>query len=138
MESKITQVSLVVANKARSLDFFTEKVGFEKKADVTSPAGYRWVTVGPKGQELELVLWEMGSTVDADQTARAARWAPAAAPPTILRVADCRKAYEELRARGVVFPQPPMEHPWGVVATFEDLDGNLFSLSQLRGWQASK
>lgn len=130
MEGKISQVTLVVTSQRRALEFFLEKVGFETKTDVTSPAGYRWVTVGPKGQDLELALWEVGSATDPVQKEWSKNWAPAKAPPLVLRVPDCRKTYEELSARGVEFPQTPKEYPWGWAATFQDPDGNLFSISQ--------
>ncbi len=130
MDGRITQLILVVTNQAQALEFYTEKVGFEKKTDVTPPGGTRWVTVGPKGQDLELALWEVGSAVDPAQRAWSKQWVPGQYPPLLIRVADCRKTYEELQARGVDFPQPAKEYPWGVSATFRDPDGNLFSLSQ--------
>ncbi len=135
MDGRISQVTLVVTDQSRSLEFFTEKVGFETKTDYSPPGGYRWVTVGPKGQDLELALWVVGSAVDPAQRAWSKDWAPGKAPPIVLRVPDVQRVYEELHARGVEFPQPPKEYPWGVAATFRDPDGNLFSLSQLpRGW----
>jgi uncharacterized glyoxalase superfamily protein PhnB len=130
MESRVAQVVLVVTNQRRSLEFYTERVGFEKKTDVQLPGGSRWVSVGPKGQDLELALWEVGSAVDPAQRDWSKQWAPARTPPVVLRVADCREAYQELSSRGVEFPQAPKEYPWGVAATFKDPDGNLFSLSQ--------
>jgi len=138
MDAKISAMSLVVTNKAQALDFYTQKAGFEKKTDVTGPNGYRYVTVGPRGQEFELALWEVGSQTDPDQQAWSKEWAPGKNPPIVVRVSDCRKAYEELSARGVEFPQKPMDHPWGVAATFRDPDGNLFSLSQLKMWESRK
>ncbi len=133
MEGKISQISLVVTNQAKSLAFYTEKVGFEKKTDVTGPGGYRYVTVGVKGQDLELPLFEIGSTVDPAQQEWSKHWAPGKTPPIVLQVADCRRTHKELSERGVEFPQAPMDHPWGTVATFKDPDGNHFSISQLRG-----
>ena len=138
MDGRITTVPLVVRNKTKSLEFFLDRVGFEKKTDVTGPNGYRYVTVGPKGQDLEIAIWEVGSLTDPDQKAASAHWAPATTPPFNIAVADCRKAHAELSARGVEFPQPPSDHPWGVVATFRDPDGNLFSLNQPKAWQAPK
>jgi predicted enzyme related to lactoylglutathione lyase len=138
MDGRISQVTLVVTDQARSLAFFVEKVGFEKKTDFTPPGGHRWVTVGPNGQDLELALWEVGSATDPEQQAWSKHWTPAKAPPIVLRVPDCRKTYAELSARGVEFPQPPKEYPWGVAATFRDPDGNLFSLSQPSAWPAPK
>lgn len=133
MEGRISQVTLVVANQAQSLAFFTDQVGFEKKTDVTPPGGSRWVTVGPKGQDLELALWEVGSATDPAQKEWSKHWAPAKGPPLVLRVADCQKIYQELRAKGVEFPQIPKAYPWGTAATFKDPDGNLFSISQPPG-----
>ncbi len=130
MDGKIYQVTLVVSDQARSLEFFEQKVGFERKTDARLPGGYRWVSVGPRGQELELALWEVGSATDPAQKEWSKQWAPGRAPPLVLRVADCRKTYEELHSRGVDFPQPPKSYPWGTSATFQDPDGNLFSLNE--------
>ncbi|MGP8077886.1 MAG: VOC family protein [Thermoplasmata archaeon] len=138
MDGRISQIALVVRNQAKSLEFFTEKVGFEKKTDVALPGGHRWVTVGPKGQDLELALFELGSPVDPEQAERSRQWAPGKGPPIVLRVTDCRRVHAELSSRGVKFPQAPNDQPWGTAATFEDLDGNLFSLSQPPGGTWSK
>lgn len=135
MEGTVAVVPLVVSNQARSLEFFTEKVGFEKKTDVGGPEGNRFVTVGPKGQELEISLWQVGSVTDPLERERSRQWAPSRAPPFVLRVEDCTRTHQELSARGVAFTRPPMEQPWGVVATFQDPDGNLFSISQFRAWR---
>lgn len=130
MEAKVQQVTLVVKDQAAALEFYTRKVGFETKTDVTPPGGYRWVTVGPRGQDLEFALFQMGSAVNPEQKRWSQNWAPGRAPPIVLRVADCKATYEELRARGVEFAQPPVAYPWGTAATFADPDGNLFSLNQ--------
>jgi len=130
MEAKIQQVTIVVSDLAVAHDFYTRKVGFETKTDVRAPGGYRWVSVGPRGQELELALFQLGSAVNPEQQERAREWAPGKAPPIVLRVSDCTATYEELRARGVEFLQPPVDYPWGRSVTFADPDGNLFSLNQ--------
>jgi predicted enzyme related to lactoylglutathione lyase len=137
MEAKLTQFPLVVSNKVQSLAFFTEKVGFDKKTDVTN-AGYRYVTVAPKEETVELVLWEVGSATDPAHAEISKQWLPGRSPPLMFRVSDCRKTYEELRARGVQFSMPPTETPWGILATFQDPDVNLFTLNQPAGrWSTS-
>ena len=138
IEGRIAQVALVVTNQTRSLEFFTEKVAFERKTEMTPPGHHRSVTVGPKGQDLELVLFELGSTVDPSQREWARSWSPGRAPPMILRVADCRKMHQELSARRVEFIQAPVDYPRGTAATFKEPDGNLFSMSQPPGaWPKS-
>jgi predicted enzyme related to lactoylglutathione lyase len=138
MDGKISAMTLVVTDQAKALSFYVDKVGFEKKTDVKGPGGYRYVTVGPKGQDIELAIWAVGSFTDPELQAWSKEWTPAKAPPIVIRVSDCRKTYEELSSRGVEFPQPPKEYPWGLAATFRDPDGNLFSLGQLRAWPAPK
>jgi len=138
MDGKIAQVTLVVKSQKAALDFYTRQVGFEVKTDFQTPGGYRWVTVGPKGQELELALWEVGSATDPEQRAWSKDWTPGKSPPILIRVSDCRSTYQELSSRGVEFPQVPKEYPWGIAATFRDPDGNLFSLSQPPAWQPPK
>ncbi len=128
MDAKVSQITLVVRNQAEALKFYTEKVGFEKKTDFTPPGRDRWVTVGPKSQELEFALFQAGRG-DANNWSK--EWKPGIYPQVVMRVDNCRKAFEELKERGVQFVQDPKEYPWGISATFSDLDGNLFSLNQL-------
>ena len=128
MDTKISQVTLVVKDQAASLDFYTKKVGFEKKTDFTPQGGYRWVTVGPRGQDIEIALFQAGT---ADANHWSSQWKPGIYPPIVLRVDDCRKASAELKSQGVQFRAEPTEYPWGISSTFADLDGNLFSINQL-------
>jgi len=129
MSMRITQFTLVVADQTKALEFYTMKVGFEKKTDFTPPGSYRWVTVGPKGQDLELAFFQAGTQ---DPNRWSSQWKPGVNPPIVMRVDDCRKTFAELNSRGVEFKQAqPEEHAWGVSATFSDPDGNLFSINQL-------
>jgi catechol 2,3-dioxygenase-like lactoylglutathione lyase family enzyme len=128
MNAKVSQITIVVRNQTDALDFYTGKVGFEKKTDFTPPGGYRWVTVGPKGQELELALFQAGS---GDPNGWSRDWKPGAGPPIVMQVDDCKSAFAELKTRGVELKQAqPEEYAWGTSATFTDPDGNLFSINQ--------
>lgn len=128
MDAKVSQVTLIAKNQDAALQFYTQRVGFEKRTDYTPPGSYRWVAVGPKGQDLELALFQVGSK---DSNGWSSRWQPASGPPIVLSVDDCRKAFDELKSRGVEFKQAqPEEYPWGVSATFSNPDRNLFSINQ--------
>ncbi|MCL5437584.1 MAG: VOC family protein [Candidatus Thermoplasmatota archaeon] len=129
MEARVYQITLVVRDQESAVRYYTEKVGFEIKTDFTPPGGERWVTVGPKGQDIEMALYPAGR---GDPNGWSAQWKPGTLPPLVLRVNDCRAVFSELKARGVEFKQEePEEHPWGISCTFSDPDGNLFSLNQL-------
>jgi predicted enzyme related to lactoylglutathione lyase len=130
VEPRIKQFILVVTNQADALEFYTNKVGFEKKTDFTPPGSYRWVTVGPKGQPIELALWQLGSP---DPDGHAKNWRPGNAPPITMWVEDCRRSFDEMRSRGIQFHQvEPYNAPWGTVASFNDPDGNTFAINQYR------
>jgi predicted enzyme related to lactoylglutathione lyase len=128
MKAKIVQFTLVVKNQEAALDFYTQKVGFDKKTDFTPPGSYRWVTVGPKDQDLELALFQAGTN---DPNGWSTNWHPGGNPPIVMNVDDCNKTFDELKSRGVKFVwDKPQEYAWGISATFSDPDGNLFSINQ--------
>lgn len=128
---RITQVSLAIESQSEALEFYTKKVGFEKKIDFPTPAGFRWIVVGPKGQELGLALVEAGWP---DDSGLGKRWRVGVAAPIVIQVEDCPDTYRELKSRGVEFKRVRGEElrkvPYGTVAFFADPDVNLFELLQ--------
>ncbi len=134
MNAKITGFTLVVKNQEAAVEFYTQKVGFEKKTDFTGPNGYRYVTVGLKDQDLELSLYPLGWN---DPTGLSTNWRPGNSPPIAMKVDDAKKTFDELKSHGVEFKQAkPDENPWSITATFSDLDGNLFQINQFRSTQS--
>jgi catechol 2,3-dioxygenase-like lactoylglutathione lyase family enzyme len=127
MDAKIAQVTLVVKNQAEALEFYTKKLGFTKRMEFSYPNGTRWVTVSPKGQDVQLALWQAGWP---DATGISNGWRAGQGAPVVLNVDDCRGAYEELRSNGVEFRQEARDVPYGVAAFFSDPDGNLFEILQ--------
>jgi catechol 2,3-dioxygenase-like lactoylglutathione lyase family enzyme len=127
MNAKITHVALVVKNKDEAVEFYTKHVGFEKKADYNTPGDERWVTVGTKGQDLEITLWQAGSS---DPDGIGSSWRPGSVPPIVMQVDDCRKISDDLKSRGVQFKRELRENPHAVSAVFGDPDGNSFQINQ--------
>jgi catechol 2,3-dioxygenase-like lactoylglutathione lyase family enzyme len=123
MLEKIVYVTVFVKDQDRALDFYTNVLGFEKRADVPKPNAPRFVAVGLKGQDLLLVLWPgtpgQGQLFEGRSTAA-----------YTLETGDCRKAFEALKSRGVKFDTDVLEYPWGYVAVFQDPDGNHLQLRQ--------
>jgi len=114
MLKKLVYVALLVSDQDKALDFYTNVVGLEKRVDSPTPVGPRFVTVGVKGQDFELVLWP-GTPAKADL---------GGAVYTI-EVESIRMVFETLKSRGVNFEEPGiLEFPWGYVARFQDPDGN--------------
>jgi len=134
---KIATAQIWVHDQDEALAFYTDKLGFEVRSDVTLPemGNFRWLTVGPPDQEdVAIVLMAIpGQPVMDDDTAAQVRelMAKGFAGTVFLTTDDVRGDYEELAARGVEFTEEPESRPYGIDAGFRDPSGNRFRLTQL-------
>ncbi|RIK44301.1 MAG: glyoxalase [Chloroflexi bacterium] len=134
MINRLSHATIYVKDQESALAFYTEKLGFEVRTDV-SFEGMRWLTVGPKNQpDLEMVLMPIhGGALDEETGALMATLLERGAMGTgVLHTDDCRATYEALKAKGVEFISPPQEQMYGVEAILKDNQGNWFSLTQPR------
>ncbi|MGQ0600941.1 MAG: VOC family protein [Anaerolineales bacterium] len=136
MISKLSHSTIYVLDQDKALEFYTQTLGFEVRTDFMMEGGFRWLTVGPKGQpDLEIILYGVraGGMYD-DETAEHLRAVleKGMMGPGVFETPDCRETYEELSGKGVKFLQPPQDQPYGVEALFADGCGNWFSLTQHR------
>ena len=135
---KISTTQIWVHDQDEALAFYTEKLGFEVRSDVSLPemGGFRWLTVGAPGQDsIDIVLMAIpGPPVMDAATAEQVRElvGKGFAGTVFLQTDDCQASYEELRARGVEFTEEPEERPYGIDSGFRDPSGNSFRLTQVR------
>ena len=135
MNQGIEVAGLYVHDQDEALAFYVEKLGFRVHTDVGN-GDYRWLTVQhPEQPSFQLGLFRPGPPVLDAATAQAARAivAKGAMPPLVLRVDDCRAAYERMRGLGVEFTQEPVERYGTVDAGFRDPSGNGWKMIQARG-----
>ncbi|HZQ67895.1 MAG TPA: VOC family protein [Terriglobales bacterium] len=145
MIQRMSHATIYVTDQDVAKDFYVGKLGFEVKVDQSLPTGFRWLTVAPKGQpDLELILMKLGSASDfvqskganAEESTRKDIEAMAElikkgwVGPGAFQTADCRKTFEELKAKGVEFVSEPKDQFYGVEAVFKDPFGNWFSMTQ--------
>src|SRR5215208_5968826 len=57
MLKKVVYVALLVSDQDKALDFYTNVIGLQRRGPYPTPDGTRFLTVGAKGQDCELVLW---------------------------------------------------------------------------------
>jgi catechol 2,3-dioxygenase-like lactoylglutathione lyase family enzyme len=129
---QISHMMVPVNDQDEALAFYTDKLGFELRADVPFPGG-RWLAVGPASQpDLEVVLIDPDMGPFAPEVVAKVREVVSygAIGAGILRVDDCHAAYEELRGRGVEFTEEPSERFYGIDAGFRDTSGNPWRLTQ--------
>lgn len=131
MIQTLSHTTIYVADQEKARAFYVEKLGFEVRADTTM-GSFRWLTVGPKGQQqLQIILMPIGAGPGMDAaTATAFREiiAKGAVGCGVLETDDCRATYEALRAKGVEFNGEPAQRPYGLEAVLRDDSGNWFSL----------
>lgn len=131
MISRLIRVTIIVRDQDDALQFYTEKLGLEKRADIPLGQHFRWLTVAPKGQEeVEIVLEKPVPTMHGEQHAAEMLSRVGQGTTWVFSTDDCRAEYETLLARGVTFTSQPTEQPYGIEAVFVDLCGNSFSLLQ--------
>ena len=131
MTQRLGLVSLVVHDYDEALSFFVGKLGFVLVEDTFVPEqSKRWVVVSPPGaSETRLLLARASST---EQESRVGQQTGGRVF-LFLHTDDFWRDYEQYRAKGVEFVRPPKEEPYGVVAVFMDLYGNLWDLLQPKG-----
>ena len=136
---RIANAQLWVHDQDEALAFYTQKLGWEVGVDVTVPelGNFRWLTVSPVNQtEFSVVLMAIpGPPVMDAETAEQVKalMAKGFAGTVFLTTDDCQASYEELKARGVEFTEPPEERPYGIDCGFRDPSGNALRLTQVVG-----
>jgi predicted enzyme related to lactoylglutathione lyase len=129
---KIKLTSIYVDDQEKALRFYTEVLGFTKKADFSN-GPFRWLTVvsseQPDGTELQLAL-NNNPPAKAYQQAIFQQGQPA----LMLFTDDIKGDYERIKARGGEFTMPPNEVTGSTIAQLNDSCGNLVQITQLARW----
>lgn len=137
----ISIVSVWVLDQDSAKGFYTEKLGFTATNDITLDNGMRWLTVRPPTSDgQEFLLMDPAHSMLDDKSAEQVRElvAKGALSPGVMSTTDCHGDYERLSAKGVEFPQPPAERPYGIEAILRDDSGNWFSFTQRKAGTATK
>ena len=126
---KIKVTSIYVDDQDKALRFYTEVLGFAKKADY-SQGPYRWLTVAspeePDGVELQLALNSNPAAKAYQQAIFRERQ-----PAVMFFTDDVKGDYERIKARGAEFTMPPTNVTASIIAMLNDTCGNLIQLTQL-------
>jgi predicted enzyme related to lactoylglutathione lyase len=129
---KIKLTNVYVDDQENALRFYTEVLGFVKKADFSN-GPFRWLTVASAedsdGTELQLAL-NNNSAAKAYQQALFQQNQPAA----MFYTDDVQADYERMKARGAEFTMPPTDVTASTIAMVKDTCGNLIQVTQLKRW----
>jgi catechol 2,3-dioxygenase-like lactoylglutathione lyase family enzyme len=129
MKQTLGHVALVVRDYDEALAFFTELLGFQVIEDTPLEPGKRWVVVSPPGSGGTSLLLARAATPE--QASRIGNQTGGRVF-LFLHTDDFWRDYRQMTDRGIKFRRPPREEPYGTVAVFEDLYGNLWDLLELK------
>jgi catechol 2,3-dioxygenase-like lactoylglutathione lyase family enzyme len=126
MKQSIVHVAVVVNDYDEAIEFYTQKLGFELLEDIyIAEQDKRWVLVAPRNSAGAAVLLAKAS--DQGQQAFAGNQTGGRVF-LFLSTDDFWRDYRQMQTNGVNFIREPIEQPYGTVAVFEDLYGNLWDL----------
>jgi catechol 2,3-dioxygenase-like lactoylglutathione lyase family enzyme len=130
MNQAILHVALVVRDYDEAIAFFCEKLHFTLVEDTYQPEqDKRWVLVAPPGSSGTTLLLARAATPEQEDFIGRQTGGRVF---LFLQTDDFWRDFNEMRASGINFIREPKEAPYGTVAVFEDLYGNLWDLIQLR------
>jgi lactoylglutathione lyase len=121
--TRLYSEDMYVHDLDKAIDFYVEKLGFEKRADEpVDEEGHRWVEIAPEGSETAIILAHGFGSWSAEKVGGWSR--------KIFSVEDMAGTVEDLKANGVAFESEPEEAPFGIYAQVRDPDDNVFGLLQ--------
>jgi catechol 2,3-dioxygenase-like lactoylglutathione lyase family enzyme len=130
MTQTIGHIALVVRNYDEAIAFYTGTLGFDLLEDSDLGGGRRWVLVAPPGSVATSLL--LAQAVAPEQSSRIGNQTGGRVF-LFLHADDFWRDYRALAARKVKFVREPKQQPYGTVAVFEDLYGNLWDLIERKG-----
>ena len=136
MVQRLSHATFYVLDQDKAKEFYVDKLGFSVHTDVTMDGGFRWLTVtAPGDPDLEINLMAAGPPVFNDEQSKMilSLLQAGAMGAAVMNTDDCRKTYEELKAKGVEFKGEPEEQFYGTEVIMLDGCGNWFSLTSPKG-----
>lgn len=130
MPQSLAHMALIVRDYDEAITWFTEKLGFALLADEYQPEqDKRWVLIAPSGAGEGATTILLARAASPEQEKFIGNQAGGRVF-LFLRTDDFARDYEAMRAKGVSFVREPKQAPYGTVAVFADLYGNLWDLVQ--------
>ncbi len=128
MKQSLARIALVVRDYDEAISFYVGILGFTLIEDTFMPAqNKRWVVIAPPGSsECRLLL---ARAVSDEQQSRIGNQTGGRVF-LFLHTDDFWRDYNAYKSKGVIFVREPKDEPYGTVAVFQDLYGNLWDLIQ--------
>lgn len=128
MLTRVGTITVQVTDQDAALAFYTEKLGFEKRADMPMGPDQRWIEVAPRGAETRILLYKATPDQPGSDSYEAAQAKIGKDTGMVLEVDNIEATFATLKANGVRIVDEPAEQPWGWWGVFADQDGNTYGV----------
>jgi catechol 2,3-dioxygenase-like lactoylglutathione lyase family enzyme len=131
MPVTVSSMFIPVHDPDAALEFYRDALGLEVRNDVASD-GFRWVTVGASGQDVNIVLFQPhGGRSQTEGDALLTLVTQGSLQAAIFNSEDLDATFDKLQASGVEVLQEPTSQPWGARdCAVRDPSGNLVRIAQ--------
>jgi len=130
MLTMVGTITVHVTDQEKALAFYTEKLGFETRADMPMGPGQRWLEVAPAGAQTRILLYKPTPEAPGSDSYEAALAKIGKSTGMVLEVDDIVATFEDLKAKGVTIIDQAAQQPWGWWGVFADQDGNSYGVHQ--------
>jgi lactoylglutathione lyase len=130
MLTRIGTITVQVSDQDRALAFYTQKLDFEKRADMPMGPGQRWIEVAPPGAQTRILLYKATPEAPGAPSYEAAQASIGTSTGMVLEVDDIEATFVTLKANGVPITEEPSQQPYGWWGVFADQDGNTYGVHQ--------
>ncbi len=130
MLTRIGTITVQVTDQNKALEFYTQKLGFEKRADQPMGPNQRWIEVAPPGAQTRILLYKATREMPGASSYEAAKASIGKSTGMVMETDDILATFAKLKSNGVKIIDEPKKQPYGWWGVFADQDGNSYGVHQ--------
>ena len=113
MLTNIGTITVQVTDQDKALEFYTQKLGFEKRSDEPMGPNQRWIEVAPPSAQTRILLYKATPEAPGAPSYQEAKARIGQSTGMVLEVDDIETTFAQLKANGVPIEEEPQKQPWG-------------------------
>ena len=130
MLTRVGTITIQVRDQDKALEFYTKKLGFEKRLDQPMGPGQRWIEVAPPGAQTRILLYKASREMPGSGSYDEAISKIGKDTGLVMEADNIQETFAGLKANGVTIVDPPKKQPYGWWGVFADQDGNTYGVHQ--------
>ncbi len=130
MLTRIGTITVQVKDQDKALDYYVNRLGFEKRADMPMGPGQRWLEVAPPGAQTRILLYKASPQAPGADSYKDAQARIGKNTGMVLETDDIVKTFAQLKSKGVKIVDEPKKQPYGWWGVFADQDGDTYGVHQ--------